>query len=497
MRPIEKYSLTLAEAAHVVGATSALSENELASISISGATHSDSLIEPGDIFIAVAGAKHHGATFADKAKARGAVAVITDVEGAAQIKDIPVLVVAHPREAGAAVSAALYRHPMRDLHSIGITGTNGKTTVTTLLHQIFQLAGRESGLIGTVETRIGSESYKSSRTTPEASDLQALAAVMKERHMCHLVMEVSSHAMALKRLKSAHFDYVGFTNLTQDHLDFHGTMQEYFESKAKLFTFEYAECGFINIDDQYGAELTEISEIPVISLSRSKSTAQWHYIDYVNEASGVAFKIRGTGGILIEATTPLKGGYNLDNLLMAIAIAHEVGIDPVEIATIIPVIHGAAGRLDSVNIGQNFGAFVDYAHSPDAVTNVLATAREFTTGKIIAVLGCGGDRDSAKRSLMGDALREGADIAIFSSDNPRSEDPRVILKEMVGEKLPTAPSAVIEDRREAIFHAVSLASNGDSVLILGKGHENGQEINGEVTPFDDKLVLAEAIEAKK
>jgi UDP-N-acetylmuramoyl-L-alanyl-D-glutamate--2,6-diaminopimelate ligase len=497
MRPIQKYSLNLGEILRLVGATSTMSEPELSEISITGATHRDSGVESGDLFLAIPGTKHHGANFARKAKENGALAMLSDQDGAKIFGELPTLIVKNPREAAAMIVAALYREPMRDLHSIGITGTNGKTTVTTLLHQIFQLAGRESGLIGTVETRIGRESFKSERTTPEASELQALAAVMKERHIRHLVMEVSSHAMSMQRMKGAHFSFVGFTNLTQDHLDFHGGMQEYFEAKSKLFTFEFADLGFINIDDKYGQILEDTSEIPTISLSRSNKDAEWHYVNSSDEKSGVRVQIRGTGGILIETMTPLRGGYNLDNLLMAIAIAHEAGVDPVEIAAIIPKVHGAPGRLDSVNVGQGFGAFVDYAHTPDAVSNVLRAAKEFTTGKVIAVLGCGGDRDASKRPLMGKALIQNCDVSIFTSDNPRSENPEAILKDMVGDLHVTSPSKVMSDRAQAIEYAVSLAGDGDCVLILGKGHESGQEVAGVITPFDDKFLLANSIEAKR
>lgn len=497
MRPIEKYSLNLEEIVRLVGATSTISNQELSKIYITGATHSDSHVEEGDLFLAIPGAKHHGASFALKAKEGGAIAMLTDEEGAKIFGDLPTLIVKNPRESAAIIVAALYRQPMRDLHSIGITGTNGKTTVTTLLHQIFQLAGRETGLIGTVETRIGRESFKSERTTPEASDLHALAAVMKERHMRHLVMEVSSHAMTMQRMKGAHFTYVGFTNLTQDHLDFHGGMQEYFEAKSKLFTFEFADLGFINIDDKYGQILVDSCEIPTITLSRLNKSAKWHFVDFSDEPSGVRVQIRGTGGILIETTSPLRGGYNLDNLLMAVAIAYEAGVDPVEIATIIPKLHGAPGRLDAVILGQGFGAFVDYAHTPDAVSSVLRAAKEFTSGKVIAVLGCGGDRDRSKRPLMGEALVKNCDVSIFTSDNPRSENPEAILKDMVGDLHVTSPSKVVSDRAQAIEYAVSLAGDGDCVLILGKGHESGQEVAGVITPFDDKLILANSIEAKR
>jgi UDP-N-acetylmuramoyl-L-alanyl-D-glutamate--2,6-diaminopimelate ligase len=464
---------------------------------ISGATLTDSDVSPGDLFIAISGANRHGAEFAEGAKQNGAVAVLTDPAGAKLVKGLPVLIVENPRLIAGRVAALLHGEPMRNLHSIAITGTNGKTTVTTLLYQIFEGAHRDCGLIGTVETRIGTEAISSKRTTPEATELQALAAVMRERHMRHLVIEASSHALHLHRLAGAHFAIAGFTNLTQDHLDFHGDMESYFAAKTALFTYEMADAAFINIDDNYGARLAELTELPVISLSRFNPKSTWHYAEIDAHAKQVQLKIRGAGGILIETTTTLRGGYNFDNLLMAIAIAVESGIDPIDIAAIVPKISGAAGRLEEVSVGQNFNAFVDYAHTSDAVSNVLKLVREFTSGRVIAVLGCGGDRDVTKRPLMGKALIDNSDIAVFTSDNPRSEDPSAILDSMVSGLSITKPSQVVIDRAAAIEYAIALASAGDTVIILGKGHENGQEINGKVLDFDDRLILAQKIEAKR
>ena len=491
IRPLAPFTATLNDMAQLVGASL-----HGADVSFKGITHVDSEVEAGDLFIAVAGAHVHGATFIDSAVKRGAVAVLTDEAGLAYCAGVPALVVSDVRTAGALIAASLYQNPMRDLMSIGITGTNGKTTVSTLLYQIFAAVGRDSGLIGTVETRIGAEVLKSSRTTPEAAELQALAAVMRERHMRHLVMEVSSHALSLKRMKGSHFAIAAFTNLTQDHLDFHKDMDSYFAAKAQLFTSEYADQVFINIDSPYGQRLADQVKIGVTTLSRSNTLATWHFTQTHNVARGVEFSARGTGGILIESRTQLSGGFNLDNLLLALAIAVECGIDPIELAAITPSLTGAAGRLEAVSLGQGYRAFVDYAHSPDAVSNVLAAAREFTPGKIIAVLGCGGDRDASKRPLMGRALVDGADVAIFTSDNPRSEKPSEILKQMTSSLNFQAPSQIVEDRTDAIRVAVALATGADTVLVLGKGHETGQEIAGVVTAFDDRLVLAQAIEEK-
>jgi UDP-N-acetylmuramoyl-L-alanyl-D-glutamate--2,6-diaminopimelate ligase len=253
----------------------------------------------------------------------------------------------------------------------------------------------------------------------------------------------------------------------------------------------------INIDDSYGKTLAENTELPVMSVSRLDQSATWHYVSIESDYVGAHIAIRGSGGILIEGKVHLHGGYNYDNLLMAVAIATESGIDPIDIAAILPQLTGAVGRLESVRLGQNFTALVDYAHSPDAVARVLETAHEITDGRVIAVLGCGGNRDASKRSLMGKALHEGADVAIYTSDNPRSEKPEAILVQMTLGLDIQEPSAVIPDRKEAIKSAVDQAQEGDLVLILGKGHEKGQEIDGVIHPFDDRVELARAIEDKK
>ena len=497
MRPFADFSLALSKISHSISAATSTSEAELAKVLITGITHIDSDVQAGDLFIALPGAKGHGAEFATNARKQGAVAVVTDAAGAKLISGIPVLVVSNPRLVAGRVAALFYGEPMRGLSGVAITGTNGKTTVSTLLYQIFEAAGRDCGLIGTVETRIGSEVIASKRTTPEATDLQALAAVMKERHMRHLVIEASSHAMTMHRLEGAHFAIAAFTNLTQDHLDFHGDMESYFLAKASLFKFSFADLACINIDDKYGARLATATELPVITISRFNPQAIWHFTEIDSQSKRVQLKVRGAGGILIETSTSLRGGYNYDNLLMAIAIAVELGVDPIDIAAIVPNIIGAAGRLEEITIGQDFTALVDYAHTPDAVSNVLASIREFTTGKVIAVLGCGGDRDPMKRPMMGQALSGNADIAIFTSDNPRSENPDAILQAMTDGINIAQPSQRISNRADAIAYAVSLAGAGDTVAVLGKGHELGQEIDGKTLDFDDRVILAKAIEAKR
>lgn len=475
--------------------TSAFSKYpNLENITITGVSIDSHQIEAGDLFVAVAGAKVHGATYSGNAKLNGAVAVLTDEVGAALITDLPVLVVADPRATAGMIAAWLHNEPMRDMFSVGVTGTNGKTTVTTLLHQIAMAVGRHSGLVGTVETRIGDEVVEALRTTPEAPELQSLAAVMRERHMRNLFLEVSSHALSLNRIGGSHFDIAAFTNLSQDHLDFHSDMDSYFAAKAALFSYKYADTAYINIDSTWAKKLLEIQELPVVSISRSSESADWYFERIDIGVRSTAIAIRGTGGILIETTTKLVGEFNLDNLLMAIAISVASGIDPIDIAAMTPSLDGAEGRLEKVDLGQSFTALVDYAHSPDSVTSVLETLRKSTAGKVIAVLGCGGDRDKSKRPLMGAALLAGSDVAIFTSDNPRSEDPAEIIKEMVAGLTLPATSAIEVDRNRAIEIAVAAAKPGDVVVLLGKGHEPGQEIAGVKHSFDDRLVLAAAIE---
>jgi UDP-N-acetylmuramoyl-L-alanyl-D-glutamate--2,6-diaminopimelate ligase len=307
-------------------------------------------------------------------------------------------------------------------------------------------------------------------------------------------MEVSSHALVLERIRGSHFSAVAFSNLSQDHLDFHQSMEEYFQAKASLFTFEYSDLAIINIDDPYGARLASDCEIQVIRVSRNDVSADWHYVSVSPNQNGFDVVIRGVGGVLVEGFLPLHGEFNLDNALLAVALAYQSGVDPVEISTLMPTLTGARGRLEVVSVGQPFAAFIDYAHSPDSVERVLQTCRAMTSGRVIAVLGCGGDRDKSKRPIMGRALLNGSHVAVFTSDNPRSEDPAEILMDMTNNLMIGDPSRIIADRQKAIEYAVSLARPNDLVIVLGKGHEIGQEIAGEVFAFDDKLVLASSIE---
>ncbi len=490
MRPFDIKERSLSDLARFLGLNKDGQE-----ANFSGLSSSTSHLHSGDLFVALPGARTHGATFIAEAISAGAVAVLTDHHGSLIIGDLlPTIVVENPRDVMGDISSWFYGAPFRSLYAVGITGTNGKTTTAFLLNQLWQMSHRESGFIGTTGISIGRDSFPAQFTTPESSELQAAVASMVERSCKCFVMEVSSHAVVQSRISGAHFSAVAFTNLTQDHLDFHGSMENYFEAKSKLFNSQTAELGYINIDDKYGARLAESSQIAIRTVSRNSRKATWHYDRFELSRSGYDISIRGEGGILIEGHVGLVGAHNLDNVLMAVALAVESGVDPLEISANLHLLQGPAGRLEKVDIGQQFLALVDYAHTPDAVERALAAVREITPGKVIGILGCGGDRDASKRPIMGAALVAGTDLAVLTSDNPRSESPESILDQMssgieLGEK------AVIEmDRRGAIAIGVAEAQPGDTVILLGKGHEVGQEINQVKYPFDDRVELARAIE---
>lgn len=459
-------------------------------IKISGVALNANMVKPGDLFIALQGAKTHGLNFVADAISNGAVAVLSDKS--ADIS-IPIFISKDAKRLVGRISAWFNEEPFSKLFAVGITGTNGKTTSVNLLNQIWRLSGRKTGVIGTIGTEINETKYSGVRTTPEASELQSIAALMIQENVTNLAMEVSSHALVQQRLSGAHFKIAGFTNLTQDHLDFHESMENYFEAKSRLFNDDLSELSVINIDDPYGKKLFALKSNKAVSVSRTDNSGDWHYQSIKASNSGFDLEIVNKKDQLVTGKFPLLGEHNLDNLILAVAIAAHSGVSLAEITAAIPNLKSVTGRLEQVNLGQNFNALVDYAHTPDAVERVLKSARGFTPGKIIALLGCGGDRDKGKRPLMGKALNNYSDIAIFTSDNPRSESPEQILKEMVGEQKVASPNKVIVDRKEAIKYAVSMAQSGDSILLLGKGHEVGQEVNGVTTAFSDLIELTDAI----
>ena len=485
----------LAEVASYLGPINSTS-GEWAKTLVTDITSDSHSVNPGSLFVALPGIRTHGATFAQEAINSGAAAIVTDKRGDELISDrsIPIITVSKPEVDLGHLAHWFYDNPMTRMYAAGITGTNGKTTTSTLLYEIWQEAGVAAGLLGTISTRMPGVEIPAIRTTPSADSIARSAAQMVELHVKALAMEVSSHGLELHRINGARFSAVGFTNLSQDHLDFHGTMERYFQAKSRLFSFEFSNKAFINIDDPYGARLANSADIEAATLSLSDKRATWHIFDHDKTRTGYQFKARGPEGILIESEIGLRGRHNLENFLMALAFAYDSGVDPLLLSRISPLLRGAPGRLERVDLGQEFEAYVDYAHSPEAIEKVLATLRESVEGKVIAVVGCGGDRDKSKRPLMARACADGATISVFTSDNPRSEDPKTILDEMTASVKLDENRIVEVDRAKAIAQAVAFAQKGDCVVVLGKGHEQGQAYRDRVEPFDDRIELARAIE---
>ncbi len=473
-----------------------------ASATVTGVTHDSRAVRPGDLYAALPGASRHGAEFAAQAAAAGAVAALTDPAGAAQVlaAGLPALATPEPRARLGAVAAHVYGEPAADLTLIGVTGTNGKTTVAYLAEAGLCAAGLRGGLIGTVETRIDGQTLPSARTTPEATDLQALFAVMRERQVAAVAMEVSSHALAMRRVDGFVFDVAVFTNLSQDHLDFHADIEDYFAAKAMLFTPEHARIAVVNIDDEHGQRLAERAAVPTLTYSAlGDPRADWRASQVRLAPDGSTFAVRGPDGVELDAAVRLPGRFNVANALAAIAALVAAGV-PAEVAAAgVAARAGVPGRMERIDAGAPFLAVVDYAHTPDAVRTLLETLRPVTSGELILVVGAGGDRDPGKRPQMGAHAARLADLVVFADDNPRSEDPAAILAALRAgaQSVPAAERAriVVEpDRAAAIRRAVAHARPGDTVAVAGKGHEQGQEVQGVVRPFDDRRALREAIE---
>jgi UDP-N-acetylmuramoyl-L-alanyl-D-glutamate--2,6-diaminopimelate ligase len=487
---------------------------------LSGVSLDSRAVQPGDLYAALPGARAHGAAYSDQAVAAGAVAILTDPDGRdrAARTGVPVFVVSNPRERLGDVSCWIYGDPSHRMTMIGVTGTSGKTTTSYLCEAGLRAAGHTTGLVGGVEIKIGREAAKAALTTPEAPDLQALFAVMAERGVTAAAMEVSSHSLALGRVAGTRYDVAVFTNLSQDHLDFHSGFEDYFRAKAKLFTPAYSAVGVVNVADRYGRRLVSEAAVPVTTFcadaaSGAYAQAEWRAADVRCGADGSTFRVIGPGGVEADASVALPGPFNVANALGAIVALVEAGVDLADAVSGVASCPGVPGRLQRVLLPRQEttsqrhretaprglpDAFVDYSHKPGAVEAVLTALRPVTSGELIVVLGCGGDRDRGKRPLMGAAAVRLADVAIFTSDNPRSEDPLGILTEMLhgvlGVPLGERGRLIIEpDRAAAIDLAVAMAGKGDVVLVAGKGHETGQYVGAAVLPFDDAEVTAAAL----
>ncbi|HET9630830.1 MAG TPA: UDP-N-acetylmuramoyl-L-alanyl-D-glutamate--2,6-diaminopimelate ligase [Terrabacter sp.] len=513
---------------HTVGA--APSEGQVPDVLVTGVTLDSRAVVPGDLYAALPGFNVHGARFAADAVAAGAAAVLTDAAGEAELGSssdaapkaateaatdgppVPVLVARDPRGVLGELAAHVYGQPSHSLTMVGITGTNGKTTTAYLVESALRAHGQRTGLIGTVETRIGDEAIESVRTTPEAPDLHALLAVMVERGLDACVMEVSSHALQLHRVDGVVYDVALFTNLSQDHLDFHPSMEDYFAAKASLFTPHRSRAAIVCVDDDWGRRLASEATVPVTTLATSPAAAEGaDWVVEPGEAGGFTLRER-SGAAALSLVSHLPGGFNVANTALAALALLRLGVEPRDVEAAMASAPDVPGRMQVVSPGGPQGprCVVDFAHTPDAVEAALAALRPSTPGRLIAVLGAGGDRDRGKRPAMGAAAARQADVVVVTDDNPRSEEPAEIraavaagAREAVGSG--TARASEIIDggtRSNAIAEAIALAVVAagkdrpvDTVVVLGKGHEKGQEIHGVKYPFDDRDAVRAALAA--
>jgi UDP-N-acetylmuramoyl-L-alanyl-D-glutamate--2,6-diaminopimelate ligase len=462
------------------------------------------LVDSGTLFFCFRGERSDGHDFAKAAVESGAAALV--VERPLEL-GVPEVQVEDARAAMAPIAAAFFGDPTSELTVVGITGTNGKTTTAFLIRHLLEAAGRRCGLLGTVQRVVGGQVEEVERTTPEAIDLQRTFARMLAAGDDACAMEVSSHALVLHRADAIHFGVKVFTNLSQDHLDFHADMEDYFEAKRLLFSGEggapliQLEGGIsvINIDDSYGRRLADDlacgSGGDCITYSAAGGAADLSARGVTFDATGSRFLCLSPEGEL-EVETPLPGDFNVSNALAALSVAHALGLDLRAAAEALRSAGQVPGRFEPIDEGQSFGVLVDYAHTPDSLENVLKAARRLTSGKLISVFGAGGDRDRDKRPLMGRAGAELSDLAVVTSDNPRSEEPAAIIEEILAgiREDPHAEVVVEQDRRAAIGRALAGAEQGDTVVIAGKGHEQGQEFeDGRKVPFDDRDVARDEL----
>ena len=468
---------------------------------IRGVAYDSRKVEPGQIFVAIPGLKQDGRRFVEDALARGATAVVLEGSDLLEGRSVGRVLVPSSREALARLSDAFFGHPSGALTVIGITGTNGKTTTSYLVDALLTAQGRRTGLIGTVQYRIGAESVPAGQTTPEALETQSMLRRMVAAGVTAVAMEVSSHALALSRVDGIDFDVAVFTNLSQDHLDFHVNMDTYRAAKRRLFVLlaagrKPARHAVVNADDPSG--LAMVADLPVHTLTYGvRGRADVRPTRWSSGAEGICMNVRTPSGHL-DIASPLVGEHNVQNLLAAIGVGVALGMDPALIARALGSVASVPGRFERVEAGQPFLVVVDYAHTPDALERTLETARKLRGpgGSLAVVFGCGGDRDRGKRSLMGEIAARLADRVWITSDNPRSELPEAIIADIVA-GIPGGPvldrHETISDRKAAIQRALAWAGAGDVVVIAGKGHETYQIIGSEVLPFDDRAQARAAL----
>lgn len=466
---------------------------------VTGVTHDSRKVRDGDLFVALIGGSYDGRAFVEEARERGAAAVLSVGDPPASY-DGPWLRAGDPRAMMGLLAARLYEHPDRDLTMVGVTGTNGKSTVVALVASMLEAAGRPTGSVGTLGHRFGDVAVESGRTTPEATDLYPLLRKIADRGGRAVVMEVSSHALALARTAGVGFDVAVFTNLSRDHFDFHGGFEEYFEAKKKLFDqLRAGGRAVVNLDDSYGRALAAgLAKRSVEVTTFGERDAEVSVTEAKLTIDGIEAVLKTPRGE-VELSSRLRGRANLLNLLTAVACAEALELDPAAIAEGARRLAGVSGRLEPVECGQPFPVFVDFAHTDAALEATLRSLREIAAGrKIACVFGCGGDRDPGKRVLMGRAAGEFADLPVLTSDNPRQEDPLAIISAVERGLRESGSTAyrIIPDRREAIAQVAAMANEDWVVLVAGKGHEEGQIIGDEVRPFSDRAELIAALEAR-
>jgi UDP-N-acetylmuramoyl-L-alanyl-D-glutamate--2,6-diaminopimelate ligase len=497
-RPEDPPRTPLGALAEWLGAAVRGDAGDAGDVVVTGVCLSSQRVRPGDLYAALPGARAHGMDFADAAVAAGAVAVLTDAEGAERSAGgVPMLVVDSPRAVLGRLAAHVYGDPATSMRMIGVTGTQGKTTTTRLLEIGLERAGVRAAVIGTVGTRVAGQDVKTALTTPEAPDLHGLFAMMRERDVVACAMEVSSHALVMGRVDGVVFDVAVFLNLGRDHLDFHRDVEDYFAAKASLFAPGRARLGLVNVDDEHGRRLVAEATVPVRTFSAAGADADWCATDVELRPDGSDFVVVTPDGARIAAACPIPGDFNVANTLAAIAAAGEAGLDAAAVASGIATGGGVPGRLERVDAGQDFEVVVDYAHKPDAVEAAIRTLRPLTEGRVIVVLGAGGDRDPGKRPIMAEIAARLADLLVVTDDNPRTEDPAAIRAALLAGVGDVDEAIEVGDRRAAIREAVRRAAPGDIVLVAGKGHETGQEIGGVVHPFDDREVVLEELAARR
>lgn len=500
LRPSAAAGVRLPALAADIGAAPA-GDRAVPSLPVTGVTLRAQEVRPGDLFAALPGSTTHGARYAGDAVERGAVAVLTDAGGVAEMgalgQSVPILVHPDPRGVLGGLAAAVYGNPSERVTVVGVTGTSGKTTTTYLIESALRAAGRTAGLIGTIGIRIDGADIPSALTTPEAPALQAMLAAMAEQGVDTVVMEVSSHALALGRVDGTRFAVGGFTNLSRDHLDFHPTMADYFEAKAMLFDPSSplrARRAVVCVDDDAGRAMAARAG-DAITVSAEGRPAHWRAADVAPMgAGGQRFTAIDPAGARHQLGVRLPGHYNVANCLVGLAILDAVGVSPERASTGLLQAR-VPGRMEEVDAGQDFLALVDYAHKPGALRAVLTTLAR-PDRRLAVVFGAGGERDPGKRAPMGATAAELADLVVVTDDNPRGEDPASIRREILAgatESGCAADIVEIADRRDAIRHAVAWAGPGDVVLIAGKGHETGQSAGGHTRPFDDRVELAQAL----